>query len=96
MKTDGRNFAPIDTSDTTNHMWTTLGLMQDLSYRYFLDTYEDLKDNTVDCSLHQSAESNRTVAKLMEEFNFIMTYKNIVSSQDLRLLQSCERMNSIY
>jgi hypothetical protein len=70
--------------------------MQDLSYRYFLDTYEDLKDNTVDCSLHQSAESNRTVAKLMEEFNFIMTYKNIVSSQDLRLLQSCERMNSIY
>jgi len=53
---------PPDTSDTTNHMWTTLGLMRDLSCGYFLDTYGDLMDNTVDCSLHQSAESNRTVA----------------------------------
>jgi len=56
MKTDGRNLATSDTSDTTNHTWTSLGLMQDLSCRYFLDTYGDLKDNSVDFSLHQSAE----------------------------------------
>jgi hypothetical protein len=59
MKTDGRNLASSDTSDTTNYTWTTLGLMQDLSCGYFLDTYGDLKDNSVDCSLHQSAESKK-------------------------------------